>query len=70
VDQRELVVLEEALLALGVLAVDGHPHRHALEQVRQRRQLSQRLHSIRHRRPLGQLELDLIAARTLAQDRE
>ena len=69
-DQRQLVLRREHRLCGGVVAIDGHPHRHPLEHLPQRLALGKRAHRIGHRRAVAQLELQRAGSRALAQHRE
>ena len=69
-DQRQLVAVLQAGLDTGVLAVDSDADGHALEQLGQRRLRGQLRQRLGHGRPGGQAQLDAIAPRAFAQQRE
>jgi hypothetical protein len=68
--QGQLVAGGQPRLGVRVVAVDGHPHGHPLQQIPQLRAAGELVERLSDRRILLELHLDGVLTGALAQDRE
>jgi hypothetical protein len=69
-DQRELIPRDDDGTAIDVLAIEGDPHGHALDQLGQLGEPPGGRQRVIHGRAVGQLDRDAVGAGALAQDCE